>query len=120
MMQEPEPWTRPLQNHLLVLRHLTTHAGLWIPQYLHDGSQPSAPHCNRERGPDAGFENDFGPSTSERLEDKLVLGMRGIFIWVASTFHHARSEPSWVVLHLHSPANLSPSRCAISAGYGIA
>lgn len=31
-MHEPVPCTRPLQNHLLVLRHLTTQLGLWMPQ----------------------------------------------------------------------------------------
>lgn len=33
-MQEAVPVTRPLQNHLPVVRHLTTQAGLWMPQYL--------------------------------------------------------------------------------------
>ena len=35
-MQEAdaEPWMRPLQNQLPVVRHLTTAAGLWMPQYL--------------------------------------------------------------------------------------
>jgi hypothetical protein len=34
MMQEPELPMRPLQNHLPLDMHLTTHAGLWTPQYL--------------------------------------------------------------------------------------
>lgn len=33
-MQLAVPLTRPLQNHLPLDRHLTTQAGLWIPQYL--------------------------------------------------------------------------------------
>lgn len=33
-MHEAVPVTRPLQNHLPVVRHLTTQAGLWMPQYL--------------------------------------------------------------------------------------
>lgn len=32
MMQDAVPVTRPLQNHLPVVRHLTTQAGLWMPQ----------------------------------------------------------------------------------------
>ena len=31
---EAEPWMRPLQNQLPLVRHLTTAAGLWMPQYL--------------------------------------------------------------------------------------
>lgn len=34
MMQEPELPMRPLQNHLPVEMHFTTHAGLCTPQYL--------------------------------------------------------------------------------------
>lgn len=34
MMQEALPDTRPLQNHLPVVRHFTTDAGLCMPQYL--------------------------------------------------------------------------------------
>lgn len=33
-MQEAEACTRPLQNHLPVLRHRTTLAGVLMPQYL--------------------------------------------------------------------------------------
>jgi hypothetical protein len=33
-MQEAEAWTRPLQNHLPLVRHRTTDAGEWMPQYL--------------------------------------------------------------------------------------
>ena len=33
-MQEAVPVTRPLQNHLPLLTHLTTEAALWMPQYL--------------------------------------------------------------------------------------
>jgi hypothetical protein len=29
-----EPLPRALQNHLLQVRHLTTQAGEWMPQYL--------------------------------------------------------------------------------------
>jgi hypothetical protein len=39
MMHEPELLTLPLQNHLLVLRHLATHAGFWMPQYLSKSRQ---------------------------------------------------------------------------------
>ena len=41
-MQEAVPIAaRPLQNHFPVVKHFTTHAGLWIPQYLHStGTQP--------------------------------------------------------------------------------
>ena len=35
-MQAAEPRTRPLQNHLPLDTHLTTEAGRWMPQYLHD------------------------------------------------------------------------------------
>jgi hypothetical protein len=31
-MQEAVPVTRPLQNHLPVVKHLTTQAALWMPQ----------------------------------------------------------------------------------------
>jgi len=31
-MCEPEVEPRELQNHLLQTRHLTTQAGLWMPQ----------------------------------------------------------------------------------------
>ena len=33
-MQEAEAWTRPLQNHLPLVRQRTTEAGEWMPQYL--------------------------------------------------------------------------------------
>lgn len=33
-MQEAVPVTRALQNHLPDLTHLTTLAGVWMPQYL--------------------------------------------------------------------------------------
>ena len=31
-MHAAVPVTRPLQNHLPLVRHLTTQAGLWMPQ----------------------------------------------------------------------------------------
>lgn len=34
-MCDPEVEPRELQNHLLQIKHFTTEAGLWIPQYLH-------------------------------------------------------------------------------------
>jgi hypothetical protein len=37
-MQEPLLPMRPLQNHLPVYRHFTTHEGLCTPQYLQDTS----------------------------------------------------------------------------------
>ena len=33
----PEVFPLPLQNHFLVVVHLTTAAGSWIPQYLCEG-----------------------------------------------------------------------------------
>lgn len=33
-MHEAVPVTRPLQNHFPLFTHFTTHAALWIPQYL--------------------------------------------------------------------------------------
>jgi hypothetical protein len=39
MMQDPELPIRPLQNHLPLEMHLTTHAGLCTPQYLWAGSR---------------------------------------------------------------------------------
>ena len=33
-MQDAEVLLRLLQNHLSVCAHLTTHDGLWMPQYL--------------------------------------------------------------------------------------
>ena len=39
MMHEAVPVMRPLQNHLPVVRHLTTQAGLWTPQYLQQQSE---------------------------------------------------------------------------------
>lgn len=39
MMQEPELPMRPLQNHLPVLKHLTTADGLCTPQYLHENKR---------------------------------------------------------------------------------
>lgn len=35
-MQEAVPVTRPLQNHFPLFTHFTTHAALWIPQYLQE------------------------------------------------------------------------------------
>lgn len=39
-MQEAEACTRPLQNHLPVLRHRTTLAGVLMPQYLRRTARP--------------------------------------------------------------------------------
>lgn len=36
-MQEAEAWIRPLQNHLPLVRHRTTLAAAWMPQYLQKG-----------------------------------------------------------------------------------
>lgn len=86
IMQDPELPMRPLQNHLPLLMHLTTHAGLCTPQYLHAqgraSSKQEAPQESHAICRQAMYENmPMEPETQKPQQPELLLKL---LVWVGA------------------------------------